>query len=450
MTTILELTAVSKCYRLGRSKSLFDVIQSSVSTFQPRRPSSYSYTNFNALTNISLSIKKGERVALIGRNGAGKSTLLKIISGITRPSSGILYRNPCEIILPLLGVGAGFNPELTGLENLHILSIIYGSNMKSSADLYQDIVSFAEIESFVDTPVKRYSKGMRARLGISIALHMKPSLLIVDEVLAVGDIAFREKCMDRVLSICQEGTSLLFVSHSTSRVLRLCDRGVYLKEGNLLFDGPIDTAVAYYISDSQTKSLFVNESTLPLEPPVENTMSDNHDNDYITDTCNLQQEAIPDYPLEDDDISLDLVYISPDENPRVYSLDQKILICIRYTVKRPCGSHPRILVFNQKKEVIFISIDNDANYVSQVKQPGAYESCVEIPCDMLHPGDYSLSIAITSHQPIQKHIVIHQLYVFKIILPYSTSNKIGMMSQDFPLKLPGAIKPPLRWRCIKS
>ena len=238
MTYMLRVQNVGKKFKLGQHISPLAVVEGFLGLFLKENRFEKDKT-YVALDNISFDIKSGEKVAIIGKNGAGKSTLLKIISGIMEPSSGRIKTADNCFILPLLGVGAGFNIELTGSENLELVCCVYGLAAKQIKAIRQKVIAFAEIEQFMETPLKRYSKGMRARLGISIALHLQPSLLIVDEVLAVGDRAFREKCMQKVEELCTMGTSLIFVSHSASRMLRLCTRGIYLEKGNLIFDGEI-------------------------------------------------------------------------------------------------------------------------------------------------------------------------------------------------------------------
>ena len=230
MKTIISVQNVCKTFQLGQHVSPQIILGKLIKLFQKRRDHDKNKL-YHALNNITFEIDAGERVAIIGKNGAGKSTLLKIIAGIMQPSSGKVETVKNCFTLPLLGVGAGFNIELTGSENLELVCSVYGLSTNRINDIKDEIIKFAEIDQFMETPLKRYSKGMRARLGISIALSLKPTLLTVDEVLAVGDRAFREKCMNRVEELCNGGMSLVFVSHSASRMLRLCNRGIYLEKG---------------------------------------------------------------------------------------------------------------------------------------------------------------------------------------------------------------------------
>lgn len=199
---------------------------------------------FHALSDISFEVKRGEVVGIIGRNGAGKSTLFKVLSRITEPTSGQidLYGR----VGSLLEVGTGFHPELTGRENIFLNGAILGMSRKEIRDKFDEIVAFSEVEKFLDTPVKRYSSGMYVRLAFAVAAHLEPEVLIVDEVLAVGDVAFQKKCLGKMKDVAEHGRTILFVSHNMMAVQSLCSRCIFLKGGKILFDGDIKDAVDLY------------------------------------------------------------------------------------------------------------------------------------------------------------------------------------------------------------
>jgi len=199
---------------------------------------------FWALKDVNFEVKKGEVVGIIGRNGAGKSTLLKILSRITDPTEGKI-----EIrgrISSLLEVGTGFHPELTGRENIFLNGAILGMSRLEIKQKFDEIVAFAEVEKFLDTPVKRYSSGMYVRLAFAVAAYLEPEILIVDEVLAVGDAAFQKKCLGKMENVAKEGRTVLFVSHNMGAVSNLCSRAIVLSKGSVDFDGSTDDAVQYY------------------------------------------------------------------------------------------------------------------------------------------------------------------------------------------------------------
>ena len=198
-----------------------------------------------ALQDVSFQIKPGEVVGIIGRNGAGKSTLLKILSGITDPSAG--YADIYGRVGSLLEVGTGFHPELTGRENIFLNGAILGMKKAEIEHKLDEIVAFAEVEKFLDTPVKHYSSGMYVRLAFSVAAHLEPEILLVDEVLAVGDLAFQRKCLGKMDDVAQEGRTVIFVSHNMGLLQTLCERGIFLQQGTVFVDGTITQAVDAYL-----------------------------------------------------------------------------------------------------------------------------------------------------------------------------------------------------------
>lgn len=208
--------------------------------------------SFWALRDVSLDISHGEVVGIIGRNGAGKSTLLKILSRITEPSTG--YAEIHGRVGSLLEVGTGFHPELTGRENIFLNGAILGLKRHEIVRKFDEIVDFSEIEQFIDTPVKHYSSGMYVRLAFSVAAHLEPEILLVDEVLAVGDVAFQQKCLGKMSGVAQEGRTVLFVSHNMSVLQNLCERGVYLDDGGVACDDEISAAVDAYLRSLEESS----------------------------------------------------------------------------------------------------------------------------------------------------------------------------------------------------
>ena len=202
-----------------------------------------------ALKGVSFEVRRGEAVGIIGRNGAGKSTLLKMLSRITEPTTG--YADINGRVGSLLEVGTGFHPELTGRENLFLNGAILGMRRSEIMRKFDEIVAFAEVEKFIDTPIKYYSSGMYLRLAFSVAAHLEPEILLVDEVLAVGDMAFQKKCMGKMEDVTAEGRTVLFVSHNLGAVKELCQTSVVLKDGVVGFHGPVVDGIAYYSRDSQ-------------------------------------------------------------------------------------------------------------------------------------------------------------------------------------------------------
>ena len=205
---------------------------------------------FLALKDISLEIKKGERIAIIGHNGAGKSTLLKLICRVTAPTKGDIYMN--GRITSMLEVGTGFHDELTGKENIYLNGAILGMTKSEIDEIYDEIVEFSEIGQFIDTPVKRYSSGMKVKLGFSVASHLKSEIVIMDEVLAVGDVNFQNKCINQMKKLAEEeGRTILYVSHNMATVKNLCDRCIVLSKGQKVFDGSVEEGISVYMENDK-------------------------------------------------------------------------------------------------------------------------------------------------------------------------------------------------------
>jgi ABC-type polysaccharide/polyol phosphate transport system ATPase subunit len=225
-----------KTFKLRHTNSLKETF---VAALQRKELSS----SFNAVDGLSIEVAEGESIALMGRNGSGKSTALKLLSGVMRPDAGWVRTR--GRIAGLLEVGAGFNPNLTGRDNVFLNAAILGMSKEETEARFDDIVEFSEIGEFIDTEVKHYSSGMYSRLGFSVAVHTELDVLLVDEILSVGDAAFREKCAERMQLLRDQGKTMFIVSHSTHQVQKLCDRGVVLQRGKVIFDGPIDDAIAF-------------------------------------------------------------------------------------------------------------------------------------------------------------------------------------------------------------
>ncbi len=197
------------------------------------------YKEFWALKDVSFDIKKGERVAILGLNGAGKSTLLKVIAGVLKATEGTVSRS--GVLVPLLELGAGFDPQYTGAENIYLYGAMLGYSKAFLKEKYDEIVEFSELGEFIHVPVKNYSSGMRARLGFSIATLVEPDILILDEVLSVGDVKFRKKSEKRIKEMFSKGITVLFVSHNLTQVRSLCTRAIWLEKGQVVEDGPVET-----------------------------------------------------------------------------------------------------------------------------------------------------------------------------------------------------------------
>jgi lipopolysaccharide transport system ATP-binding protein len=263
--TVIKAESLSKKYRLGviNRRQLVDQIESWVarkvgrpdphaSVFEQATDRMPTPHDFWALKDVSFEIQRGDIVGVMGRNGSGKSTLLKLLSRITAPTSGKAYLH--GRLASLLEVGTGFNYDLTGRENVYLNGSILGLKQREIDARYESIVEFAEIPDFMDTPVKRYSSGMRVRLAFAVAAHLEPDILILDEVLAVGDAKFQEKCLNRIDEIKNSGVTVLFVSHSAESVLKLCTKGILLQDGRIVDSGDVRSVTDKYLENLNLKS----------------------------------------------------------------------------------------------------------------------------------------------------------------------------------------------------
>ncbi len=255
--TVISVEGLGKRYTLGsrsdeRYTALRDVIsRKAKSLLRLEKPSKTpAATDFWALKDVSFEVKQGEVLGIIGRNGAGKSTLLKILSRITEPTEGRIRIK--GRVASLLEVGTGFHPELTGRENIFLNGAILGMHRSEIKAKFDEIVAFAEVEKFLDTPVKRYSSGMYVRLAFAVAAHLEPEILIVDEVLAVGDAEFQKKCLGKMEVVAKGGRTVLFVSHHLPSVQRLCNQGVFLNAGKLVTTGTVEHVIERYMSERTT------------------------------------------------------------------------------------------------------------------------------------------------------------------------------------------------------
>lgn len=237
MVTAIEVSNISKQFVLRHTRS----IKEAVVWLSKGRKGDLS-EKFHALKNVSLDIEAGETVALLGLNGSGKSTLLKHISGVMLPDTGTVKTR--GRVAGLIEVGAGFHPDLSGRDNVFLNGAILGMTEQQIKDKFDDIVEFSEIGQFIDTEVKFYSSGMYLRLAFSVAVHTDPEVFLIDEILAVGDEPFQRKCIDKIQELARDGKTLVVVSHDLDLVSRICRRGVLLKHGELIYDGPIESAVS--------------------------------------------------------------------------------------------------------------------------------------------------------------------------------------------------------------
>ncbi len=315
---------------------------------------------FWALQGVSFQIKRGEVVGIIGRNGAGKSTMLKILSRITEPTTGRI--RIAGRIASLLEVGTGFHPELTGRENIFLNGAILGMSRSEIKRKFDEIVAFAEVDKFLDTPVKRYSNGMYVRLAFAVAAHLEPEILIVDEVLAVGDMEFQKKCIGKMESVAhREGRTVLFVSHNMGAVLSLCSRGIVLAKGQVIGDAPVREACSLYMNN-------------------------------VAASSGRRAQYRPRAGAAFSFIELQLLGSAGAINGSLDVFDP-LTLHIRYQVGRRLSGVVVGISLRRDGILLFNSFDSDTNpEVMESREPGLYEAEVELPRNLLAAGRYTISV----------------------------------------------------------
>ena len=368
--TVIRVENLSKKYIIGAQKregytALRDVLANGAKSlgrqvlkpFSKRMPASAS-EEFWALNDVSFEIKMGDRIGIIGRNGAGKSTLLKILSRITEPTSGRISIK--GRVASLLEVGTGFHPELTGRENIYLNGAILGMSKAEIKKKFEDMVAFAEVEKFLDTPVKRYSSGMYVRLAFAVAAHLEPEILIVDEVLAVGDAQFQKKCLGKMEDVSKEGRTVIFVSHNMAAIRGLCNRALLMKNGHVVTDSTIETVVSDYLSEGDTSDALV-----------------------VWNQQNAQKSA---------EFRFSKAYILNEQGEQASLLDcrKEFSIVVEYEVLKPLNGL-RVGFFMQNMEGIPICGSNDPNAWPQlVRNTGYYNSQCIFPGYVLNAVRYSI------------------------------------------------------------
>ncbi|MCX8091301.1 MAG: ABC transporter ATP-binding protein [Verrucomicrobiae bacterium] len=364
-----------------------------------------------ALREVSFDVMPGEVVGVIGRNGAGKSTLLKILSRITDPTEGeVRLRGRTA---SLLEVGTGFHPELTGRENIFLNGAILGMTQAEIRARFDEIVAFADIGPFLDTPVKRYSSGMYTRLAFAVAAHLQPEILVVDEVLAVGDAAFQKKCLNKMQDIGRTGRTILFVSHNLSAITRLCQRAIWLHQGRVMRDGPAaEVASAYLNSGIGTGA----ERTWPDGAAPGNTV-----------------------------VRLVRVRVRREDGTTCEAVDirEPVGIETEYEVLTP----DKVLVpnyhfYNEEGVCVFISHDVDPAWRHRPKPCGRYRSTAWVPGNFLAEGRLTVNVAISTYRPFEVHVHERDAVAFTVVDNLSGETARG----DYAGKLPGVVRPLLRWQ----
>jgi lipopolysaccharide transport system ATP-binding protein len=419
MSTVIKVENLSKRYRLGviNRDMLYKDLQSRWAKFRgkddPNAPISAKHNKrlehgdeFWALRNVDLEVKEGEILGIIGRNGAGKSTLLKILSQITAPTEGSIKVK--GRIASLLEVGTGFHPELTGRENIYLNGAILGMTRKEVRSKFDEIVAFADIDEFINTPVKRYSSGMYVRLAFAVAAHLDPEILIIDEVLAVGDASFQKKCLGKMQEVStQGGRTVLFVSHNMTAVQSLCTRAVLLSGGETESVGKPEYLISQYLAMCGTVSARKN-----YRPEA-----------YGDSIACLLEASVRNHRGE---VTAVLDFYEGGAVEFTYQVFRSGYLPL-----------PNAHFFDQKGDYVMVSSENQ-NKVSS--EPGVYKTHLLIPPHFLNTGRYSVGLCVATHNPVIVHHFDKEGLVFDII------EDMEQRGSDFRSSIPGIIRPRLEWQ----
>ncbi|AEW02974.1 polysaccharide/polyol phosphate ABC transporter ATP-binding protein [Niastella koreensis] len=411
MSSIIKVEKVSKEFIISHEAAEKYTTLRDVMARKAKKIFSFSRSNssgkkavtresYMALNEVSFEVKPGERLGIIGRNGAGKSTLLKVLSRITEPSAGRIEIN--GRVASLLEVGTGFHPELTGRENIFLNGAILGMSRAEIKRKFDEIVDFSEVEKFLDTPVKRYSSGMYVRLAFAVAAHLEPEILVVDEVLAVGDAQFQKKCLGKMKDVSSNGRTVLFVSHNMAAVKNLCTHGILLNKGQLEFDGPILDAVTLYQKGQNTSTLFSHKGPLSEAPGNANIRI-------------LRFEVTP--------IEGDVISISSGINFEISFYNQKedINLDITFDLK----NEDDVVILHQGE---IVTKERDS-------RQGIYTVKGQLPPHLLNTGTYTFTLIFGENQQ-------HPLFGVHDFLQFEVMNE--RLGNTFR-RLPGIIRPKIEY-----
>jgi lipopolysaccharide transport system ATP-binding protein len=411
MTRAIEAEHLAKKYVIGGVKEMsYRTLRDTLVGLVRRGAGAQARETIWALRDVSFTVDRGEVIGIIGRNGAGKSTLLKILSRITEPTSGLarLYGRAGS----LLEVGTGFHPELTGRENIFLNGAILGMRRAEIARKLDEIVAFAEIEQFLDTPVKRYSSGMYVRLAFAVAAHLESEILIVDEVLAVGDAGFQRKCLSKMEDVGRLGRTILYVSHNLASITRLCPRAMLVDSGRIVRDGPAHEVVRQYLhSDLGTTAAreWNDDATAPGNEIVRLRGVRVRSGGEVTSRVDIRR------PI---DIEVEWEALAPGH----------VLV-------------PNLHFSNEEGTIIFITSDLDPAWRGRAREPGRYVSTVHLPGNFLSEGTVVVSAAVSTMDPVRVHLYERDAVAFDVVDALSGDTARG----DYGGPIPGVVRPLLPW-----
>jgi lipopolysaccharide transport system ATP-binding protein len=428
MNTVIKVEGLSKRYRLGNvgSGTLKDDLVQFMARISGKldpleiTAAMNDRTSFSddkyvwSLRDINFEVQEGEVLGIIGKNGAGKSTLLKILSKVTAPTKGTLKTK--GKISSLLEVGTGFHPELTGRENIYLNGAILGMRRSEISRKLDEIIDFAGIQRYIDTPVKRYSSGMYVRLAFAVAAHLESDIMIIDEVLAVGDAEFQKKCLSKMKDVSSNnGKTVLFVSHNIEAIERLCSKALLLQFGENIGFGDINTIVTQYVSNN-------------LDLCSNSNFSD------------LTDKVLP-FVLNEI-----LIHDGQQNEKTTFRVDEEIGITLNFSVLKENQNFLfGISVLNEKEIDVFHSHDVGSEYYNSKWPVGDYETTIWIPSNLMAEGIFSIGLGALSHIPFEVFYHNKELLRIKIIDLILGNSARGLHNGGFP----GLVRPKLNWKTKK-
>ena len=427
MATAISVKNIGKQYKIGAAETKFrynmlrdvivDTVAAPVRLAKAMIGKSDRRLNQNyvwALKDVSFDLEEGKVLGIVGRNGAGKSTLLKILSRVTDPTTGsVTVRGR---VGSLLEVGTGFHPELTGRENIYMNGAILGMKRSEIESKFDEIVDFSEVSQFIDTPVKRYSSGMYLRLAFAVAAHLEPEILVVDEVLAVGDAEFQKKCLGKMGDVAQQGRTVLFVSHNMSAILRLTQEAVVLNKGQLIMRGPTQEAVDYYLSSGQSQA-----------------------GERTWDADEVPATSAPFMP-----ISLKVKERSGKIVDTIRSTET-VTVEFEYKLSSPVtGLRVGLYISTMRGEYVFTSFDTDTPELYEKfdsRNAGHYISRAELPADIFNEGRYMVGVNASSFG-VRRYFMDENALAFNVDISGAPGTQWGEPRV-------GPIRPRLNWKIEK-
>ena len=413
MAVAVHVDGLSKRYRIGELQAAYGTLRESMSHVAKRLTGQEHHRGYDeiwALRDVSFALEEGKALGIIGRNGAGKSTLLKILTRITMPTEG-----RAEIrgrVGSLLEVGTGFHPELTGRENVYLNGAILGMKRREIRAKLPEIAEFSGVEKFLDTPVKRYSSGMHVRLAFSVAAHFEPEIMLVDEVLSVGDAEFQARCLGRMEDLGATGRTVVFVSHQLQAVAQLCDRAILLEDGRVVLDGPSADVVAQYLQ-SVTRT---------------------------TSSLSWEGDTAP----GDDLVRLLSARVVDERRETVESLDVREPVGIELAFRVLRGGPPVVPKIKLKTggDIAFNAMDVDPRW-HEPSPPGDYVATAWLPGNYLNEGLVTVDAAICSidSPKLHHHVSVHDAFSFHVFDPLEGDSSRGTFTGQWK----GVVRPLLEW-----